>query len=138
MNSADIPAFVCCIWFGAILAISFLETPLKFRAPGITLPLGLSLGRVVFRALIRVEIVLLVLACAAALPYGTTALVLLPPAAILTTQALILRPRLDLRAQRVISGQPVPRSRLHLMYVAGEFLKLMTLAVAAFVLGATS
>ena len=32
------------IWFGMALAISFLETPLKFRAPGITVPLGLGIG----------------------------------------------------------------------------------------------
>jgi hypothetical protein len=39
------------VWLGVVLAISFLETPLKFRAPGITVPLGLGVGRLVFRAL---------------------------------------------------------------------------------------
>ena len=33
------------IWLGMVLAISFLEAPLKFRAPGITIPLGLGIGR---------------------------------------------------------------------------------------------
>ena len=28
-------------WLGTVLAISFLETPLRFRAPGITVSLGL-------------------------------------------------------------------------------------------------
>ncbi len=41
-----------------VLAISFLEAPLKFRAPGVTLPIGLGIGRVVFRALNGVEVVL--------------------------------------------------------------------------------
>ena len=31
------------VWLGMVLAISFLETPPKFRAPGITLPLGLGI-----------------------------------------------------------------------------------------------
>jgi len=46
------------IWLGMVLAISFLETPLKFRAPGITLPLGLGIGRLVFRALNAAELAL--------------------------------------------------------------------------------
>jgi uncharacterized PurR-regulated membrane protein YhhQ (DUF165 family) len=38
-------------WFGMVIAISFVETPLKFRAPGITVPLGLRIGRLVFKVL---------------------------------------------------------------------------------------
>jgi len=37
------------VWLGMVLAISFLEAPLKFRAPGVTLQIGLGIGRVVFR-----------------------------------------------------------------------------------------
>lgn len=39
------------VWLGMVLAISFLEAPLKFRAPGVTIPLGLGIGRIVCRAL---------------------------------------------------------------------------------------
>lgn len=39
-----------------VLAISFLEAPLKFRAPGITVPLGLGIGRLVFQAFNAVEL----------------------------------------------------------------------------------
>jgi hypothetical protein len=35
------------VWLGMVLAISFLETPLKFRAPGITVRGGKTLGRAV-------------------------------------------------------------------------------------------
>lgn len=55
-----IGAAVAFVWLGMVLAVSFLETPLKFRAPGITLPLGLGIGRLVFRALNTVEVVLAV------------------------------------------------------------------------------
>ena len=51
-------AAISFVWFGMVLAISFLEAPLKFRAPGITLPLGLGIGRIVFRALNTVEALL--------------------------------------------------------------------------------
>ena len=49
---------VAFVWLGMVLTISFLETPLKFLAPGIALPLGLGIGRLVFRALNTVEVVL--------------------------------------------------------------------------------
>ncbi|TCC07173.1 hypothetical protein [Kribbella soli] len=58
MNAA--PAAVATaavfIWLGMVLAISFLETPLKFRAPGVDIPIGLGIGRIVFRTLNRIEI----------------------------------------------------------------------------------
>ena len=43
---------------GMVLAVSFLEAPLKFRAPGVTLPIGLGIGRLVFRALNSAEALL--------------------------------------------------------------------------------
>src|SRR5690606_928421 len=36
---------VPAVWFGLIVARSFLETPLKFLAPGITLEIALGAGR---------------------------------------------------------------------------------------------
>lgn len=45
-------------WLGMVLAISFLEAPLKFGAPGVTVRIGLGIGRRVFRALNAVETVL--------------------------------------------------------------------------------
>ena len=54
---------------GMILAISFLEAPLKFQAPGITIPLGLGIGRLVFTALnIATGVVLAVLTLASLRP----------------------------------------------------------------------
>lgn len=43
------------VWFGMVSAISFLETPLKFRAPGMTHALGVGIGRLVFKVLNLVE-----------------------------------------------------------------------------------
>jgi hypothetical protein len=53
-----VAAAVIFVWVGLVLAISFLEAPLKFRAPGVTIPIGLGIGRLVFRALNTVEVVL--------------------------------------------------------------------------------
>lgn len=39
------------VWCGCIIAISFMESWLKFRAPGVTLRIGLNIGKLVFNAL---------------------------------------------------------------------------------------
>lgn len=57
-TGAAIASAVVFVWLGTVLAISFLEAPLKFRAPGVTIPLGLGIGRPVFRALNIAETVL--------------------------------------------------------------------------------
>ncbi|GAB3574573.1 hypothetical protein GCM10027445_35650 [Amycolatopsis endophytica] len=61
----ELAAGLTCLWLGMVLGISFLEAPLKFRAPGVTVPTGPGIGRIVFRALNRAEVVLAVLALTA-------------------------------------------------------------------------
>jgi hypothetical protein len=89
---------IAFLWLGMVLALSFLEAPLKFRAPGITVQLGLGIGRLVFAAFNRVEIVLL-LGISAALviaPRPVTAVwadIVL--AALLVTQLIAVKPTLS-------------------------------------------
>lgn len=123
------------VWLGAVLAISFLETPLKFRAPGITLALGLGIGRLVFRALNTAELVLaalltLAVATGPALSSGPVLGLLLAAWATLLVQVLGLRPRLERRMEAVIGGRGGDGgpSRAHLGYVALEVLKVPVLA----------
>jgi hypothetical protein len=56
-----VPLAVACVvafvWLGMVLAISFLEAPLKFRAPEVTLRIGLAIGQLVFGALNSVAVV---------------------------------------------------------------------------------
>lgn len=118
------------VWLGMLLAISFLETPLKFRAPGMTLPLGLGIGRLVFAALNRVEILLVTLVIAAmfAAPPGHLSwLLLVLTGSILVTQTGFLRPRLNRRTRQIIAGHTPPPSRLHLAYIGLECLKVAAL-----------
>ncbi|WP_307728260.1 hypothetical protein [Candidatus Mycobacterium methanotrophicum] len=44
------------VWLGMVLATSFLEAPLKFRAPNVTRQIGLGTGRLVFHALNSIEV----------------------------------------------------------------------------------
>ncbi len=56
-TEASIAIAITFLWLGMVLAISFLEAPLKFRAPNVTLQIGLGIGRLVFRMLNSVEVV---------------------------------------------------------------------------------
>lgn len=118
------------VWLGMVVAISLIEAPLKFRAPGITLPLGLGIGRLVFRALNRAELILLAalgLSLLGSLPDAAGLVLLCLVAAILLVQVLALRPRMDHRARSIIDGARPARSRLHHAYVALESAKVLAL-----------
>jgi len=120
---------VTFVWLGAVLAISFLEAPLKFRAPGITIPLGLSIGRLVFRALNIAELVFAALITGALIirPYPPTVGVAALTAAAWVTLAIQiagLRPPLDRRAKQLLTGRILPHSPLHLAYIALEIVKV--------------
>lgn len=138
MNStaAATAGAVTFVWLGMVLAISFLEAPLKFRAPGVTIPVGLAIGRLVFRALNAVETVLaVVVVLAVALGDAPAAVISLTAAmaALLLAQLAVVRPFLNRRSDRVLAGEELPRSRSHLWYVALEVLKagaLIALGVA--------
>jgi hypothetical protein len=120
-------------WFGMVIAISFVETPLKFRAPGITVPLGLGIGRLVFKALNIAEsalAVLLLVVLATGHGDGRGWIPALVATACLVTQMAVVRPALDRRAAAIIAGGEVAPSRLHLGYVALEVVKVLALVTA--------
>ncbi|MGW2418679.1 hypothetical protein ACWC0C_05345 [Streptomyces sp. NPDC001709] len=129
-TSAATASAVTFVWLGMVLAISSLEAPLKFRAPGVTIPVGLGIGRLVFRALNAVEVVLAVVATAAiavgGAPAGITALTA-AVAVLLLVQLAVVRPILNRRSDRVLAGEELPRSRGHFWYVALELLKVVAL-----------
>jgi hypothetical protein len=120
------------VWLGMVLAISFLEAPLKFRAPGVDIPIGLGIGRIVFQALNRVEIGLALVALAAIVigrPTGAVAALTAAILVILAGQLIAIRPQLNRRTDRVLAGQHPTRSTLHLYYVGLEAAKVFVLAV---------
>ncbi|BDT97509.1 hypothetical protein [Nocardia sputorum] len=129
--------FLPMLWLGMVLAISFLEAPLKFRAPGVTLALGLGIGRLVFRALNIAEAVLAALLVLAALivgPGAATWVWLGVAAVVLAVQIVVVRPPLTRRSDRVLAGEELPRSHAHYWYIGLEVAKvvaLVGLAIAA-------
>lgn len=125
------------IWLGMVLAISFLEAPLKFRAPDVTLQIGLGIGRLVFRALNTVEVAfaLVIGAIVVSGPSrGGIEVAIAVAVAALAIQLGAVRPALTRRADKVLAGSDEPRSRAHYAYVALEAVKVIGLIVAGILL----
>lgn len=120
------------IWLGFVAAISFMEAWLKFKAPGIDIPLGLGIGRLVFNALNKVEWVCFILILMQLFVYHrfatpnqwiSTGILLI----ILLVQTFWLLPILDSRAELIINHQPLPPSNFHFYYVSLEIVKVAVL-----------
>ncbi|AMO63673.1 transmembrane protein [Mycolicibacterium phlei] len=132
---------VIFVWLGMVLAISFIEAPLKFRAPHVTLQIGLGIGRLVFRALNTVEVVLALILVAALVidPPTTTAMVAVGVAIVtLIAQLVGVRPALTRRSDAVLAApngtDPGGRSRAHYVYVGLELVKVAALIVGGITL----
>ncbi len=118
------------VWSGMVLAISFIETPLKFRAPDVTLKIGLGIGRLVFRALNSVEVVLALVLLSALMvenPPKNVAVTGAVAVSALLVQLAVVRPRLKRRSDLVLAGGDAPRSHTHYLYVRLELVKLSAL-----------
>lgn len=120
------------IWLGLLIGISLIETPLKFQAPGMTIPLGLGIGRLVFAAMNIVEGVLALLLLLAVFrsraprPERALALAL---AVVLALKALAIRPLLHGTTDAVVEGASEGGSGLHYLYIAADGLLIVGLAV---------
>lgn len=133
---AKYPVAIVCIftWIGFVCAISFMESWLKFRAPGITVPLGLGIGKLVFGMLNKIEwilaiAILLQLIFEKELFASRGNLLLWIPVSILVLQSAWLLPLLDARADLHIRGlKPLP-SNLHWIFIVLECIKLAFLFI---------
>ena len=129
---------VPAVWLGLLIGISLIEAPLKFTAPGITIPLGLGIGRRVFFAMNLVEVVLavvLLVALARVLgrPRGLTVpgpgrlwLGGLTAAGLLAVKAVAIRPFLNRRTDLVLAGVDDGGSSWHYLYIAVDGLLILT------------
>jgi hypothetical protein len=131
MNAAEsVATAVIFMWLGMVLAISFLEAPVKFRAPGVTLQIGLGIGRLVFRLLNTAELALASIVLVAIIVGGPPTWILdsaTTATALLVVQVAGVRPRLTRRSNAVLAGANVPRSKSHYAYIALEAIKVLVL-----------
>lgn len=132
-NSTAI-AFVF-LWIGFLGAISFMEAWLKFQAPGITLELGLGIGKLVFGALNKMEwlfaviISLSLLSTRQSLIKGINIL-LLASVVIVALQSFWLLPALFDRVDMHMQDQGTSSSSfVHYFYISIEVLKTIFLII---------
>lgn len=129
------PAWVCLVWFGMTAGISLLATPVRFTAASITRPVALDVGRAVFTALNRAELVALIVLLIVVRASGRAARwwavggVL---ALILIAQNAWLLPALAERTDMVLAGIEPPASHVHATYSTLELVKLGILLIAGF------
>lgn len=121
------------LWIGFLLAISFMESWLKFDAPGVTLEIGLSIGNLVFNALNKVELTLVFLLILLSFYLGNKSfykdIFFLIPVVVVMIQTFVLLPQMDQRVALIVQKEVLQPSNLHYYYVGGEVLKLTSLFV---------
>ncbi|WP_316827583.1 hypothetical protein [Pedobacter miscanthi] len=129
-------AIFCLIfWAGLLAGISFLEAPLKFQAPGITIPLGLGIGQLVFQALNKIEIILLIIILACSLPAplnNIRSILLFTVTILLLVDSFWLLPLLNARAKFVLAGNAPTKSFHHILYIIIDAVKFLSLIVLGF------
>ena len=122
------------VWAGVTIGGSLIAAPAKFQAPSLTLPMVLEVGRAQFfwvgvaeSALCALLLGVLALRRAGAQTWMAA------PILVFGVERFILMPLLDARTVRIIAGETIEESQLHLVFVALEFLKVGTLIAAGVV-----
>ena len=124
------PAWVAFTWLGMTVGISMIATPVRFSAESITRPVALDVGRVVFAALNKVELLALVLLLVVVRVSGRSrnlwawcsVLVL-----IVVAQGAWLIPELAARTDIILAGREPPPSYAHAIYSTLELAKMAML-----------
>ena len=129
------PAWICFVWAGMTVGISMIATPVRFTAESITRPVALDVGRVVFAALNKAELLALVLLLVVVRVSGRSremwawcAVLII----IVLAQGAWLIPELAARTDIIMSGGEPPPSSAHAIYSTLELIKIGLLLFLGF------
>lgn len=119
------------IWVGTSISANMIAAPAKFQVADLTRPVALQVGRVQFLWVGYFEFVL---AAAALLSFATEgarvqALVCLA-VALFVIQRFVILPQLSNLTDKVIAGEMIGGSKLHLVFIGLEVAKILALAVS--------
>ncbi|SFV27633.1 hypothetical protein [Thermoflavifilum thermophilum] len=116
------------VWLGFFSAISFMEAPVKFQAPHLSLSIGVEVGRVVFQTSQMVQwmffLLLLLSLLRAGKLFSTLWIGWVGLMLIMLAESCWLFPVLDRQAQQVIQGHVLPMTTIHWVFVGTELLKI--------------
>lgn len=121
---------VSLLWVGMILGLSFLEAPVKFTAPSLTLAVGLDVGRHVFGAFQKCQVALWLWAVGMAIfsrPGNRVWSLVALAGVCLLLQVFWLYPAMDARVTLIIAGTTPPSAAYHLLYIGLEVVKALLL-----------
>lgn len=130
------PAWLCFTWFGMTAGISLIASPARFTAPSLDRAVALDVGRVVFAALNKAELIALILLLILVRVSGRAKKYWAPCgalAAILILQSAWLLPELAERSQQILAGSEPAPSMAHATYAVLEIGKLLILLYTGFV-----
>lgn len=124
-----------CLMTGMFMTISFLETPLKFQVPGITLPTALGLGKLMFGLSSNLQleflVVILILMLFSHKNYTKADFIILAVLFfILALEQFWLLPVLDSRVDLLSSGKTLSPTPLHDYFIYAETAKAFILIIA--------
>ncbi|UKJ06842.1 DUF4149 domain-containing protein [Solitalea lacus] len=131
-RNLSLPIAITFMWLGCVCAISFLEAPVKFTAPHLTLQVGVEVGRQVFKALNKAEIVFCaIILCFTFINQWSRSIRIISStiALIVLLQSVWLLPALHLRVDQIINGATPPPSNLHYLYILLDVLKVVGLVL---------
>jgi len=123
-------SIVVIFWLGFFMAISFMEAPLKFTAPHVSMAEGLQIGKLVFGMLNVCEwgfLVVIAVTCLIKKPKIGEGRLIAAAALVLALETFWLLPLLGHNADKIINGQVVAEHGLHWVYVALELIKVPVL-----------
>ncbi|RXM41275.1 hypothetical protein BOQ62_01730 [Chryseobacterium sp. CH21] len=124
-----------CLMTGMLITISFLETPLKFQVPGITLPTALGLGKLMFGLSSKIQwgflIAILVLMLISRRNYKKVDFIILVILfLLLALEQFWLLPVLDSRVDLLSAGKALSPTPLHDYFIYTETAKAFLLITA--------
>jgi hypothetical protein len=129
------PAWVCFMWAGMTVGISMIATPVRFTAVSISRPVALDVGRVVFAALNKAELLAFVRLGFIVRVSGRSrelwawcGILIL----IVLAQGAWLIPELAARTDIIMAGGELPPSAAHAIYSSLELVKIGLLLFLGF------
>ncbi|HVW99518.1 MAG TPA: hypothetical protein VHA52_03625 [Candidatus Babeliaceae bacterium] len=114
-------------WLGFFMAISFMEAPLKFTAPNLSMAEGLQIGKIVFKSLNSCEwsfLIIILLTCAVKKTSRIGFYLIAAVSIILVTETAWLLPILDANADKIINGRLPTGNIAHWGYIILEVIKV--------------
>jgi hypothetical protein len=108
-----------------------MEAWLKFWATNVTLPIGLSIGRLIFNALNKVEWIFTIIIITHIMlsKKKLRFISFYIPVILLVIQTFLILPALNERVEIILQGREALPSRLHFYYLFTEIIKVFCLFI---------